>query len=88
MGVALIDGEWLYGFDDASIFTTIVDGRPNGMPSFRGYLSDDEVWQLVAYVKSLGGNVSAAVASTRDDHMAVVPGPARIEPQPIVERRP
>jgi cytochrome c oxidase cbb3-type subunit 3 len=88
MGPALMDGKWIYGFDDASVFTTIVNGRPNGMPAFRGRLSDDQIWQLVAYVKSLGGNASTLAASVRDDHMAVSPGPARTEPQPITKSQP
>jgi cytochrome c oxidase cbb3-type subunit III len=88
MGPALMDGNWIYGADDAAIFTSIVDGRPGGMPAFRGRLSDDQAWQLVAYVKSVGGYASAAVAPVRDDHMALTPGPARVSPQPIVEYKP
>jgi cytochrome c oxidase cbb3-type subunit 3 len=84
MGPALMDGRWIYGFDDASTFESIVNGRPNGMPAFRPRLSDDQAWQLVAYVKSLGGNASKAVAAVRDDHMALTPGPARVDPQPII----
>jgi cytochrome c oxidase cbb3-type subunit 3 len=88
MGPALMDGKWIYGFEDATLFATIVDGRPNGMPAYRGRLSDDQVWQLVAYVKSLGGNESALAAPVRDDHMALRPGPARVTPQPITRQQP
>jgi cytochrome c oxidase cbb3-type subunit 3 len=84
MGPPLMDGRWFYGFDDAAIFESIVNGRPNGMPAFRARLADDQAWQLVAYVKSLGGNASKSVASVRDDHMALTPGPVRVGPQPIV----
>ena len=31
--------------------TTIVEGRPNGMPSYGGQIPDDQVWQIVAYVR-------------------------------------
>lgn len=55
IGPALMDSVWIYGSDPANIFETIVEGRPNGMPSFRGKLSNDQVWQLVAYVRSLSG---------------------------------
>lgn len=88
MGPALMDGKWIYGFDDSSIFSTIVNGRPNGMPAYRARLSDDQVWQLVVYVKSLGGNESTAAASVRDDHMALTPGPARTTPEPITRQQP
>src|ERR1700709_1364698 len=83
MGPPLMDGKWIYGFDDANIFASIVAGRPNGMPAFRGRLGDDQVWQLVSYVKSLGGNASTLSAAVRDDHMSVRPGPARTDPQPL-----
>jgi cytochrome c oxidase cbb3-type subunit 3 len=86
MGPPLMDGPWLYGADDASIFTTIVGGRPNGMPAYRGRMSDDQVWQLVSYVKSLSGWASSLAAGVRDDHMAVRPGPARTERQPITQQ--
>lgn len=85
MGPALMDGKWIYGSDDASIFTTIVLGRPNGMPAYRGRLSDDQIWQLGLFVKSLGGYASKQVESARDDHMSVRPGPLRTEPEPTVE---
>src|SRR5512133_2629613 len=38
MGPALMDDKWIYGGDPASVYRTIVEGRPNGMPSFRGRL--------------------------------------------------
>jgi cytochrome c oxidase cbb3-type subunit III len=34
IGPALMDDQWIYGSDPANIFATIVEGRPNGMPSF------------------------------------------------------
>jgi len=86
MGPPLMDGAWLYGADDASVFTTIVNGRPNGMPAFRGRLTDDQVWQLVAYVKSLSGWAPNDAESARDDHMAVRPGPVRTPPPPITKQ--
>src|SRR4051812_13825428 len=33
-GPALMDDRWFYGSDPAQIFSTIIEGRPNGMPSF------------------------------------------------------
>jgi cytochrome c oxidase cbb3-type subunit 3 len=69
MGPPLMDDQWIYGSEPENIFETIVEGRPNGMPSFRGRLSNQQVWQLVAYVRSLSGLVPKDVAGGRDDHM-------------------
>ena len=73
MGPPLMDEEWLYGGEPENIFSTIVQGRPNGMPSFRGKLTNDQVWQLVAYVRALGGIQRADVRPGRSDHMSGPP---------------
>ena len=49
-----MDAQWIYGNQPQNIFSTIVEGRPNGMPSFRGRIATQQVWQLVAYVRSVG----------------------------------
>lgn len=71
IGPALMDVEWIYGSQPQNIYATIVEGRPNGMPSFRGKLSSAQVWQLVSYVRSLSGFLNADVRSGRQDHMQV-----------------
>jgi cytochrome c oxidase cbb3-type subunit 3 len=38
IGPALMDAEWRYGGDPAQVFASIVQGRPNGMPSFGGHI--------------------------------------------------
>ena len=38
-GPSLIDGWWRYGPDAVSIFVSIRDGRPRGMPAFREKLT-------------------------------------------------
>src|SRR5437764_110808 len=55
MGPPLMDDEWIYGSAPENIYTTIVQGRPNGMPSFAGRIPTPQVWQLVTYVRSLSG---------------------------------
>lgn len=70
MGPPLIDDQWIYGSEPDQIFATIVEGRPNGMPSFRDKIPDYQVWQLVAYVRSLSGQVAQDAASGRDDDMS------------------
>jgi cytochrome c oxidase cbb3-type subunit 3 len=55
IGPPLRDKEWIYGSDPASIFQTIAQGRPNGMPAFAGKLPDEHIWRLEMYVRSFGG---------------------------------
>ncbi len=73
MGPALMDDKWIYGSEPQNIYATIVEGRPNGMPSFRGKIPEPQLWQLVAYVRSLDGLVPQLVAPSRDDHMQLAP---------------
>jgi cytochrome c oxidase cbb3-type subunit 3 len=73
IGPPLIDRQWIYGNAPGNIYATIVEGRPNGMPSFRGKIPDQQVWQLVAYVRSMAGLVRKDVAGGRDDDMSLRP---------------
>jgi cytochrome c oxidase cbb3-type subunit 3 len=70
MGPPLMDAKWIYGAGPDHIFATIIEGRPNGMPAFRGKVPDFQVWQLAAYVRSMSGQVSKDVAPGRDDDMS------------------
>jgi cytochrome c oxidase cbb3-type subunit III len=71
IGPPLMDSQWIYGSQPENIFATIVEGRPNGMPSFRGKLGNDQVWKLVAYVRSMSGLLAKDVASGRNDDIQV-----------------
>ncbi|HWJ05706.1 MAG TPA: c-type cytochrome [Steroidobacteraceae bacterium] len=82
MGPALMDDQWRYGGTIDQIHATILDGRPNGMPSWRGKLTDQQAWELAAYVRALSGNVSKAAAPSRREGMAATPPLTRIKPQP------
>jgi len=66
-GPALMDAQWLYGWDAASIYQSIADGRANGMPAYRGRIPEDQLWQLAAYVRSLSGLAPQDGAPNRDD---------------------
>ena len=72
-GPALMDDKWIYGHEPANIYATIVQGRPNGMPSFAGKIPEAQVWQLVAYVRSLSGQLRKDVAPSRSDAMSGAP---------------
>ena len=87
MGPALMDENWIYGKDPDSIFATIMEGRPNGMPSFRGRIPEGQAWQLVAYVRSLSGLVPTQAAPNRGDEMSGSPPENMRKPTPP-ERKP
>ena len=73
MGPALMDAKWIYGSNAEQIFADVMEGRPNGMPSFRGKIPEDQVWQIAAYVRSLGGLTSTGTEPAREDHMKAQP---------------
>ncbi len=53
IGPSLRDRVWRYGDSDAEIFTSIAMGRPNGMPTWGNKIPEGQIWELVAYIKSL-----------------------------------
>ena len=82
MGPALMDSEWIYGSDPENIVATIVEGRPNGMPSFRGRITDRQLWQLAGYVRALAGLTPKAPSPGRDDDMQYKRDEQRTPTQP------
>jgi cytochrome c oxidase cbb3-type subunit 3 len=69
MGPALMDDQWIYGYLPDQIYLSIVEGRPQGMPTFRGKIPDEQVRQIAAYIRSMGGLAPKAASPSRDDHM-------------------
>jgi len=67
MGPPLMDVPFTYGNEPANIYQTILEGRPNGMPSWGGRIPEYQVWELVAYVRSLSGNEPSAATPGRSD---------------------
>ncbi len=53
MGPSLMDNEWIYGGRLEQIHQTLLEGRPNGMPTWGGKISDEQLWQISAYVRSM-----------------------------------
>jgi cytochrome c oxidase cbb3-type subunit 3 len=70
IGPPLMDDKWIYGSVPDQIYSSIVQGRPDGMPAFGGRVPDHQVWQIVAYVQSLSGQTPQDAAAGRDDDMA------------------
>ena len=69
IGPPLMDEEWIYGSSPANIYTSIVEGRPNGMPSYGGHIPDNQVWMIVTYVRALGGFEPAGATAVRGEEM-------------------
>ena len=67
IGPPLIKKAWIYGGEPANLFDTIVKGRPNGMPSWGGRIPEYQIWQIVAYVRSLNGEQPRSATPGRSD---------------------
>lgn len=75
----LTNNYWRYGGSDADVFNSIYEGRARGMPAWGAVLSRDQIWELVAYIRSLGGMTGPrlpSLASTVDTTGANAPVPA------------
>jgi cytochrome c oxidase cbb3-type subunit 3 len=81
IGPALMDADWRYGGRIDQIQATILEGRPNGMPSFRGKLTEAQAWEIAAYVRALSGNVRKDAAPSRREGMAATPPLDRLPAQ-------
>jgi cytochrome c oxidase cbb3-type subunit 3 len=53
MGPSLRDVQWIYGNSDAHIYSSIAQGRANGMPAWETRLPEQAIWQLVSYIRTL-----------------------------------
>jgi cytochrome c oxidase cbb3-type subunit 3 len=94
IGPALMDDQWKYGSDPNNIYASIMQGRAEGMPSFAGHIPDDQVWQIVAYVRSMSGQLRKDVEPSRSDTLSggeaenarkrETPRPADPPPRPAI----
>ena len=82
IGPALMDEKWIYGSAPDQIYSTISQGRPNGMPSFARHVPSQQIWQLVAYVQTLGMQVPRDAAPGRSDDLNGIKPELRLEPRP------
>jgi cytochrome c oxidase cbb3-type subunit III len=60
MGPSLQDNRWHFGGTAPEVFESIYQGRPDGMPAWGGRIADDQIWKLVAYVRSVGAGKNVA----------------------------
>jgi cytochrome c oxidase cbb3-type subunit 3 len=53
IGPPLADAEWIYGGQPENVVQAILEGRPNGMPSFGDKLPESEAWKIATFVLTL-----------------------------------
>lgn len=53
IGPSLRDPIWRYGGDPAHIFSSIAQGRGQGMPAWGTKIPEEQIWKLVTYIKSM-----------------------------------
>ncbi|HEY0414523.1 MAG TPA: cytochrome c [Allosphingosinicella sp.] len=81
MGPPLMDEQWAYGGRMEDIVASILYGRPNGMPDWHDKITEQQAWELAAYVKSLSAHPRQDALSARADEMS------NTEPQTLQERQ-
>src|SRR5687767_14345805 len=89
-GPALNTGTFTHGSGDADLFRAIRSGvRGTQMPPFAG-LSETQIWQLVAYLRSLqsGSSVAAAPSAASGPPRAKPRGLPRAEPRGLPRAEP
>ena len=77
IGPPLIKAEWIYGGEPENLFDTIVKGRPNGMPSWGGRIPEYQIWQIIAFVRSMNGLQPRSATAGRFD--TIEPNPQTIQ---------
>ncbi|HWR53839.1 MAG TPA: c-type cytochrome, partial [Bryobacteraceae bacterium] len=71
IGPSLMDQQWIYGGSPTKIYETIAKGREKGMPAFGSKVPEYQIWQLVAYVRSLSGQQPRSATAARQDSLQV-----------------
>jgi cytochrome c oxidase cbb3-type subunit III len=82
IGPALMDEKWIYGSEPQRIYSTISQGRPNGMPAFGAKVPSQQIWQLVGYVQSLSAHVPRDAAPSRNDDLNGIKPELRLDRLP------
>jgi cytochrome c oxidase cbb3-type subunit 3 len=71
IGPSLMDQVWVYGGTPDKIYESIAKGRPHGMPAWGSKIPEFQIWQLVAYVRSLSGQQPRPTIPARGDSIEV-----------------
>jgi cytochrome c oxidase cbb3-type subunit 3 len=81
IGPPLMDDKWRYGGSIEQIYTSIAQGRPNGMPTFRDKVPEQQIWEIAAYVRTLSGNADKLAEPSRAEEINSIPPINNIDKQ-------
>ncbi|PZM08928.1 c-type cytochrome [Rhizobium tubonense] len=87
-GPSFLDGWWLYGPEMVSVVSSIRDGRPHGMPSFRDRMTIEQIWQLAGYIQTIGAYKAKVAAPSRDDAKFTRPAENRAPAEGLFQEGP
>ena len=82
MAPALMDDAWIYGGRLEQIHQTLVEGRPNGMPTWGGKIPDQQLWQISAYVRSMSLPATLAAQQGGNPSQSPAPVPRAVDQNP------
>jgi cytochrome c oxidase cbb3-type subunit III len=88
VGPSFLDGWWYYGPEMVSIFASIRDGRPHGMPAFRDKMTTEQIWQLAGYVQTIGEYSAKTAAPGRNDDKHTRPAENRAPAAALFDQGP
>lgn len=83
MGPSLRDSKWLYGSRDDQIFDSIAEGRSKGMPAWGSKIPANQIWELVAYIKSMRTPQEADPPQEPANEMVETPSPDKPAGVPV-----
>ena len=70
---SLMDEDWKFGGDDASIAASIHDGRPGtAMVAFKDLITDEQIRQLVFYIRDQAGQLKGKPETKVDPQGAII----------------
>jgi cytochrome c oxidase cbb3-type subunit III len=84
MGPPLMDDKWIYGGRIDQVAASIMNGRPRGMPAWRGKITEEQMWQLAAFVRSMSGQVRKDAVGARADEMSNTPPLTQTKREPML----
>ena len=71
MGPSFQDGRWRFGGSDDSVYRSIAEGRPDGMPRWGRLIPADHIRKLTAYVRSLEQGKDVSTMSFLEEQRGV-----------------
>lgn len=82
----LTDNQWIYGSTDEAMLKIIKEGKTaNMMPSFHGALSDNQIKNIIAFVRSIKNAPGATIGNSSEEKSATVTEGLTLELKDFIE---